>query len=40
MDVMENSAELLIVADNAVEAFVLPEGSGTFEGEVGAVSGD
>ena len=40
MNVLENSAELLVVAYHPVEAFVLPEGSGAFEGEVGTVSGD
>ena len=40
MNVLENSAELLVVADHAVEAFVLPEGSGAFEGKVCTVSGD
>ena len=40
MDVVENSAELLIVADHAVETFVLPEGPGPLEGEVCTVSGD
>ena len=40
MNVLEDSPELSVVANHAVEAFVLPEGSGAFEGEVGTVSGD
>lgn len=40
MNTLENSPELLVVADHAVETFVQPEWSGTFESEVGTVSGD